>query len=162
MDKVEKIDKQIMDRVLDGSMTIKEMNAIQDKISQRCYYIGTTIIKMQGGSVVWWDFDNEGGHDGPQGYFDPEKYPRFVTYTGEFKSGLQDGLYYSLDGFPTKWIWEDFEDALKKEIEEMKQSRKEKAEKDKTNRIQRENKKKELIKSALAKLTPEERKELGY
>jgi len=156
--KVEKIDKALMDRLFDGSMTVKEANELIERIEDRCNYIVRTFIDIWGKwneEIDWWDFSNECGKDGPSGYFNEVKYKFKVGFTGEFE----------FDGdrtFPTKWIWEDFEEEQIKEAADWKIKIQKDKEEAKAKRIADEANRKALIKSALKKLTTEECKALGY
>jgi hypothetical protein len=165
IDKVPKMDKQVVDKFLDGSLTVKESDKIKEDIVDRCNYIVRSIWQLQGYGKVfgWWDFANEGGKDGPSGYFDRYSYREIISTTGEVERHHEwpyDMLYN--DGFPTKWLWEDFEDALVQEATKFKEDEKKKKETEKQKRVEREAKKKELIASALTKLTPEEARAMGY
>lgn len=158
--KVAPIDKSKMDKVFDGSMTLKDMDSVMVVITDRCDYVVRKIFEIQGGKVDWWDFSNEGGKDGPSGYFDHNRYKNEVRFIGLF-SGNWDKFYIT-DSFPTSWLWEDFESKLTQEIKDWKNKVAKEEEETKKKLVERENKKKELIASALAKLTPEEAKALGY
>lgn len=175
--KVEKLEHDLMKSVLNGSLTVKEFNKVSEKIHSRCNYIVRKFITTFGGIVDWWDFDNEGGEDGPQGYFEPESYFESVGYTGKFRYnkyphdlfGFLHKKGYDLEySFPTKWIWTDFEDELDeldKLINEYSQWKNKKIQKkliNKEKRIQQKQQKEKLIQSALSKLTKEEIKALGY
>ena len=155
----EKIEKEVMDKVFSGSLTVKEQNKILEKVHDRCDYIVRKAFEIQGISVVWYDFDNEGGKDGSSGYFDPERYEKEFYITGEFDGNIYDSLYGN--AFPTKWLWSDFEDELIKEIEVQRKSIISKKIERKAKNAERKQKKDKLIESALSKLTPEEIKALG-
>jgi hypothetical protein len=160
MKKIEALNPDLMKKVFDGSLTVKEMNALKISITDRCNYIVHKIFEIQNGKVDWWDFSNEGGKDGPGGYFDADKYKTDVDFVGEFKGNWDN--FYITGSFNTNWLWENFEDGLIKEINEWKEKVAREKEEAKSKKIERENRKKELIKSALAKLTPEECKALGH
>ena len=116
----EKIEKEEMDQVFSGTLTVKEQNKILEKVSDRCDYIVRKAFEIQGLIVHWWDFDNEGGKDGSSGYFDPEQYEEEFYITGDFDGDISDCLYS--DAFPTKWIWNDFEHQLIEKIEAYRKS----------------------------------------
>ena len=157
MKKVEKLDKELMAKLFDGSMTVKQANDLRGKIEDRCDYIVRTLIGIWGkwnDSRDWWDFSNHGG-DGPSGYFDEDSYKEEVDFTGEFN-------YDGGNIFPTKWIWEDFEDEETKKSIEWKEKEIRDKENAKARREELAKQKKELIASALSKLTKEECKALGH
>jgi len=156
---VEKIEKEVMDQVFSGTLTVKEQNKILEKVSDRCDYIVRKAFEIQGLIVHWWDFDNEGGKDGSSGYFDPEQYEEEFYITGDFGGHTSDCIY--LNVFPTKWLWNDFEDELIKEIESQRKSILSEKIKQKAKNVERKQKKDKLIESALSKLTSEEIKALG-
>jgi hypothetical protein len=64
-------------------------------------------------------------------------------------------------GFPRRWLYEDFEDELKKGIEDHILLKEKEREKKKKQRASRTKKKNKLVASAKAKLTTEEQKALG-
>lgn len=160
IEKEEKIDKDVMDQVFSGTLTVKEQNRILEKVHDRCDYIVRKAFEIQGISVNWYDFDNEGGEDGSCGYFDPERYEKEFYITGDFNGHMRDCLYS--DAFPTKWLWNDFEDQLIKEIEANRKSIISKKIERKAKNAERKQQKEKLIESALSKLTKEEIKALGY
>lgn len=158
--KVEKLEHDLMKSVLNGSLTVKEFNKVSAKIHDRCNYIVRKAFEIQGISVNWYDFDNEGGEDGDCGYFDPERYEKNFYITGDFNGDMRDCLYSAV--FPTKWLWNDFEDELTKEIEDHRKSIISKKIERKAKNAERKQQKEKLIESALSKLTKEEIKALGY
>ena len=158
MKKIEPLDPDLMKKVIDELLTVKEMNEINWNITDRCDYIIRKIFEIQGGKVEWWDFSN--GRDSSDGYFDADRYKTDIRFIGEFKGNWDN--FYMTDSFPTNWLWENFEDSLTKEVGDWKDKVAIKKEEAKNKKIERENKNKELIKSALAKLTPEECKALGH
>jgi len=160
IEKEEKIDKEVMDQVFSGSLTVEEQDNILEKVQWRCNYIVRKAFEIQGLIVHWWDFDNEGGEGGACGYFDPEQYEEEFYITGDF-DGFTSGCMY-LNVFPTKWIWTDFEDELTEEIEAHHKSIISKKIERKAKNAERKQKKQQLIESALAKLTKEEINALGY
>jgi hypothetical protein len=159
IEKEEKIEKEVMDKVFSGTLTVKEQKNILEKVSDRCNYIVRKALDIQGISVNWWDFNNEGGKYGSSGYFDTERYEEDFFITGEFNGNIYDCLYGN--AFPTKWLWNDFEDKLTKEMENHHKSIISKKIKQKAKNVERKQKKDKLIESALSKLTSEEIKALG-
>ena len=155
-----KLDEVKMKRILNGDATIKEFESYSGEITKRFIYIVEQICSMQGAQTDWFDYSNEGGDLGPAGYFDPNRYKEETRYIGVFKNDSKRELY--CDCFPTSWFWEDFEDTLAKEISDYKKEQEEKKNREKNNKISREERNKALIASALAKLTPEEAKAMGY
>jgi len=164
IEKVEKLDKDLMDKLFDGSITIKQANELNGKIIDRCNYIVRTIVNIWGkwDDRSWWDFDNEGGNDGSKGYFDPVRYRNEVEFTGEWYGSCELNYYGNGKVFPTKWIWEDFEEELTKEVAEYKAKEQKLKEEAKAKRLAASINQKAFILSALAKLTNEECRALGY
>ena len=149
-EKIEKLDKNMVISVLEGSLTVAESDKFLVKIIERCHYIVTTIWDLQGKlkNLEWWDFDNEGG-EGKMGYFDRLRYTYSISYTYEARNS-SEVLYR--DAFPTFWLHEDFEDRIKGEMEANAVRNKEKI----INAMEIHRKKKALIESALSKLTNDE------
>jgi len=161
IDYVEKLDKALMDKVFNGSLTVKEFSAIEEKIDNRFFYVLKKIMEIQGVNVKWVDYANEGGKDGSQGYFDPVWYREAIDFTGEFE-GLYSKDKCYLESFPTRFLWEDFEEQVTKEYKDHKNQIEQKKIDDKKKRIERKEQKERLIKSAFSKLTPEECRALGH
>jgi hypothetical protein len=163
MKKVEKLRQEVMKKYIDGEFTVKELslNGLEDAIVNRSDYIVRTIWELQGqkDNLEWWDFGNEGGKDGPKGYFDEKEYREYVEYAYGTKK-WKNILYR--DSFPTKWIWEDFEDSLAKEVKQFVEKETKEREDAKNKRVAKEIQSKALIASALAKLTKEEAKAMGF
>jgi hypothetical protein len=106
----------------------------------------------------WWDFDNTGGQDGSSGYFDPDLYNESVYLYYETPTCCQSfGILPYHDHFPTRWIWEDFEEECEREYKKAMQ----KWINLKTDHYIHKEKRDKLKAQALKKLSPEERNALG-
>ena len=155
-----KITKAQFESLLSDTITKEEYDRIISLIINRCDEIITKMIFPRKVGFGGWSFDNR-GHESPgcesddNGFFDPQKYKEFVSIDPE-PLGWRccvipepyRGRYRYIAKFPTRWLWEEnWEEEFNKEVSLYK------AQKEKT--------KKDLRASALAKLTPEERRVLG-
>lgn len=153
--KIEALEEEMVSRVLDGNFTVAENDKWLALIANRCHYIVTTIWDLQGKlkNLDWWDFDNEGGEDGPSGYFNRNEYKKEVGYVCGYHN-VSKILYEQF--FPTRWLWQDFEEELTKEIKNEKDETLKKIEMEKIQKSKRNSEKQSLINLALSKLTKEE------
>lgn len=93
----------------------KQYDIIISKINDRFYYIMKTICI----ELNWWDFDN--GWEEGSGFFEPCDYYKnsntYITFRGNYRLPQP---YSSCPNIPIRWLWEDFEESFKKEVEEYK------------------------------------------
>lgn len=143
----------------------------EQKILDRIDYIIKTIYQTFGRRLSYWYFYGAGeGEVGnipahalkPGGYISPVCNPHKDTMVHLKNERVVDLLG---DGFPSRWLYEDFEDELKlgknnyiKHIEDEKARKKERAEQNKVKKEEGAKKRGEEIKALMAKLSPEERK----
>jgi hypothetical protein len=120
-----KITKKEFDSLYDSNITHKQYNKILEKIDKRFQEIVLTMIpgvRKKG----WYDYGNcsyEG--ENSNGSFDPDEYKDEISVGGEF--ALLPEPYRCDNSFPTRWLWEDFEEefndtVLKYKLEEEKES----------------------------------------
>ena len=68
--------------------------------------------------IHWFDYGNcNYESENSNGYFDIDEYKEDISVGGECSLPDPYGCDY---GFPTRWLWEDFEEEAKKEIENFK------------------------------------------
>lgn len=168
--KVEKLSEPLMKSIFDGSITLKEYNKNKGAIHARCDYIVRKIMEIQEVTDwTWWDFNNGSEIEncrgeiekGSDGYFNPDQYAQNVEFNCRFRF-FGDNLNFSLlpyhNTFPTRWIWMDFEEECQQEYQKIVRQ----WEKSKSGIKAKKEEKEKIKKEALQKLTPEERKVLGY
>lgn len=144
-----KIPKADFDKLTSDSITKKEYDKLVESIHSR---VNEIVMVMCNGKYKWYDFANEDG-EGKPGWFDPIWYKKEVELTGSFTFPAP---YDNPPYFPTRWIYEDFEDEFKKTVEENGELiRKQKAE-EKAKREARKIKKLEMMKIIKSKLSKEE------
>lgn len=85
------------------------------KADERFEYIIDYLARKLKWDVEWWDYDNEDKNKNKKGYFDSKRYESQVRYVGNIKRPPSSFYKYN-HSFPTKWMCEDFEDSLEKEI----------------------------------------------
>lgn len=104
------LDPKRFKKLLNETMSVKEAREFSPAVDMRLGYIVHMIHLLQGSSVRWLDFDNN-GHE-TRGYFDSTRYESETDYDGEFTHNID--LYDRY--FPTQWFYQDFEDELLNEI----------------------------------------------
>ena len=141
----------------------------EDLIERRFSYVFEVSQVMIGNLYQWYDYDT--GHGEESGKFDIKAYKKNIYFDGalqlnskKFKilDALEDILGVDLRGaIPTKWLCEDFEDDLRKNIlhaiEEKKLRDIKKEEEREKKLLHTEN----MLASIRSKLSPEEISFLG-
>lgn len=149
-----KITKQEFEKLYSKDISKRNYDAIIEKINQRFSKI-VGVIKC---NDKWFDYDNcSYDSDESGGYFDPERYKENIGVGGYVKI---ESPYE--EGFPTRWLWEDFEDEFNTEVEKFKKRQTKKQLDDKAKREQRKQKLLSLQESIKSKLTPEELKAINF
>lgn len=139
---------------------------VEGFVMDRVEYIIEKIAATFDSEVKWWSFPCSSEYHSMGNFYDAYNDDCF-QFEGEFKRSdwciiLDDGEEYDLNNeFPTRWLYEEFEEELingKKELEQKLAKQKE----DKVKKTLLKNSaKKKLLESAKSKLTEEERKALG-
>lgn len=118
-----KITKEQFLSLYSDTITKKEYDSVINKINNRvdeivefCFY--------KKPNKFWYDYNNEDGEHRP-GFFCPKKYNENIGVY--INNGMPKFPYYFADGdiFPVNWLWEDFEDSLIKNENELKSKEKE-------------------------------------
>lgn len=148
-----KITKEEFDNLYSDTISKKDYDYIDAKIDMRFAEIISGIRTNNG----WFDYSNEGGKYGPGGTFDKEDYKENIRFTGEAKVPFP----YS-DDIPTRWLWEDFEEEFRREVEKDKEREQDKKEKTKIQRQARKQKLLELQESIKNKLTKDELRAVSF
>lgn len=104
-----KITKAEFDSLYDDNISKKKYDAIIAKIDTRFY----EIVSFMAPRV------NEGEDSG--GYFEPEDYKEEIAVGGSWAELPPPYDYESDNSFPTRWLWEDFEEEFKREVAKAKQ-----------------------------------------
>jgi hypothetical protein len=134
-------------------ITKKTFDAILEKIDLRFSYVFEKSMELMGRHFDWYDFENVGESEDDRGVFDPDDYAEEIAFTGKFATP-KDTLYP--DYFPTRWLWENFEDALVAEIathaQKVANAKEKKAQADKAAKEKRD----AMVKQIKGNLTKEE------
>lgn len=138
-----------------------------EKITDRANYVIRKSAELFGGKIEWWDWTNGAGET--DGHFNPDWLKDdYISVDGDTKGGncewvaiLKNGEWELRLVFPTRWLWEDFEQELTDGIKKYKEQKLHKIEMEKKKKIARDSEKKKLLEAAKSKLTKEERKALG-
>ena len=153
-----KISKADFDRLTSDSITKKEYDKLVESIHSRVHEIVEFMCK--GHKLNWYDFSNEGGKEGSPGWFDPNWYKEEIELTGDFEMPDPYGEYPP--GFPTRWIYEDFEDEFKKTVDGYVDLVKKQKAEEKAKREAKKVKKEEMISIIKSKLSKEELKYIKF
>lgn len=154
-----KITKEQFDSLFDENIKKKDYDHIISLIDQRFGEICEKFLVKKNKHGSWYDYDNASYEDeDSRGSFDPVDYKNDVGIMGEW---IEPPPGYDLS-FPSRWLWEDFEEELKQEIENYKKLellKKETAKKKKEEKKEERNRLHAQIKQ---KLTPEELKTIKF
>lgn len=142
-----KLKKTEYDSLFSPDITIKEYNAIKEKICARLDYIVKKICRMN--HNFWYDYDN--GYGEKDGYFDEEQYKKYIRLEGDIS--LPEPFNDLV--IPTAWLWEDFEEKFEKEVEQYKKEI-ELAKEKKKNRREQLKIRKQQLKEKIKKLVDDE------
>lgn len=137
------------------------------QLTDRVDYIVRKNAEIWGVELLWWDWGNRRNHseDGEgEGYFEFDMIEGVeLRLSGEINSAVYK-IRENIFNFPTRWLYEDFEEealsnfqTYKQKILEKVQREQKQAKKLKEEKIQKEI----LIQSIKQKLTPEEQKALN-
>lgn len=137
-------------KLYDDSISKKEYKDTLNKISNRINYMLREIMSTQ---LEWWDFYGSGD-------FNPEIYKLDDTITVEGEFVIPEPYEYS--DFPIRWLWEDFEDEFKSDVETHKRQKELEKQKAKEKREKLKIKKAEMKETISAKLTEEELKFIKF
>lgn len=161
-----KITKAQFDLLCTDNITKKDYDAIISKIDIRFFEICRHIIPIG----FWYDYgncddpDDYGNCDESAGYFDLADYNEYIEIGGDCEVPMP---YSTLNEFgnaaiPTRWLWEDFEDEFKKEVENYKSEQEKLKIKQKQDKQALKEKKKILQAQIRSKLTKEELKVISF
>jgi hypothetical protein len=149
-----KITKEEFEALFSDSITKKQYDGIIRKINDRFDEICKKFFRHKG-TDYWFDYDTVSYDDrDAEGYFDPESYKEYIGVIGE---NINPPPGYDRV-FPTRWLWEDFEEEMKQVIEDSEKQLKTKKEEKKRQAELRKQRIKVLKASIKTKLTPEELK----
>jgi hypothetical protein len=151
-----KITKEQFDKLYTPDITKKEYDEIIALIDKRFEEICAKFMRGRNRNS-WCSYDNV-NDEFQSGVFDPTRYKEYIRLEGQYFN-LPPGYD---NEFPTRWLWEDFEEELEREIKEFQAQEAIEKENAKAQKIER---KKEVIllkQSIKAKLTKEEWKIIKF
>ncbi len=151
-----KILKEQFDRLTSDDITKKDYDTLVKDIHSR---VNEIVMFMCNKNFDWYDFSNEGGTESSPGWFDPVWYKDFVEITGHIKFPPP---YDNPLGFPTRWIWEDFEEEFKRDVDGYVDVVKERRAAEKAKREARKAEKAKMIEVIKSKLSKEELKFIKF
>lgn len=155
---IEKIAKSDVIRILDGSVSLAEFNAIRPLIESRINYIVLKIAQITNVRLDWWDFSNSNEETEKSGFFDPLESQDFLQIITKSKTQKYKGEYFTIyDEFiPVEFVWTDFEGVVEHQFNDFKKQIDEK-ERATLSRLDNEKQRLEkIVASIKSKLTPEE------
>jgi hypothetical protein len=143
-------------------------------ISNRVNYIVREIASLFKGEVKRWDWGDGSGEI--EGHFTPNMVDdesiqldgertgsgdEWVAFLKDENGQFTDEWEFHWFEFPTRFLYEDFEEELKEGIQKYKEHEAKKKEMEKQKKLEKVKNKKKLLESVKSKLTKEERKALG-
>jgi len=163
---IAKLDEVDIAAAIDANVAYN--NAVS-KITSRMDHIVQRCIEIAGGKLDWWDWLGDGDWDDQaSGDFIHSYQKDCLSIRAEWdtkkeiifidKDGNECGIE---EGFPTRWLYEDFEEEFSKGLKNYKEKEKQRAANTKENKKKNKEKKKALVDTIAAKFTKEERKLLG-
>lgn len=164
-----KITQEQFNRIYSKNITKKEYDDIITQINERFNEICNKILLKNPGR--WFDYSNCGyGSEYSNGYFDPEEYKMEISIGGEYAKLPEPFYSYPYEDkdsclencFPTRWLWEDFEEEFKTQVDKYKLEILKEKESTKNKRQELKNKKSEFKKIIRSKLTKEELKYICF
>jgi hypothetical protein len=162
------MEKLAPSNITDALNAHKTYAILAEVISKRMTYIIEFCLKTCNGKLDWWDWRNKEGEENVTGDFihsyDPNTLNVVINWKYENKMVFIDKNDEEQDlewgEFPTRWLYEDFEDEFVNGIKLRQEKVREQAKKDTAKQQKKKQEKDALIAAAKAKLTPEELKAL--
>jgi hypothetical protein len=155
-----KITKKEFESLYNPKTTIRKYNEILSKIDERFGEIVLTIIPDVT-KKGWFDYGNCGYEgDASEGKFDLDEYKKEITVGGEY--AFLPEPYGCNNSFPTRWLWEDFEDEFKKSVDDYNEELVTVKLDKKLKRIELEKRKEKFHRIIESKLTKEELKYISF
>lgn len=150
-----KITKEQFERIYYDLITVAELNDTVAAIDKRFSQIMDHIIYNKKHHCQWYDYDNcDYDSEDSHGSFDKERYKDDILFGGE---NLKVPEPYQ-ESFPTRWLWEDFEEEFAREVEKALQENLRVKKQTQEKYAKRKADKQALIETIKSKLTPEELK----
>lgn len=115
------------------------------------------IIKSISTKFRWWDYDN--CTNSGEGFFEPKHYKTddYIVFDGDYLIPVPFD-----EGFPIRWLWEDFKEEFDKKVEAEKIRIQSEKERNKFNRSALKLKKQEMKKIIVSKLSKDELKYIKF
>lgn len=115
--KVAPLNKAILDELDSDGIRKKRYEAILSAIDERFDYIINRAMEILERKNEWYAYSNAPEGEDEGGEFDLNEYRTHIEFIGDIR-GNTYGLY--VDSIPTKWLFEDFEEALAAEFKNAK------------------------------------------
>ncbi len=151
-----KLTKETYNSLWDDNITKAKYNAIINIIDSRFDYIMKTICTK----LDWYDYDN--GWEETDGHFTVNSYHKNPESQIHFDGQYTIPTPYEYCEIPIKWLWEDFEEEFRKDVENYKTQKANKRLQDKVAREDRKQKKLNMKEQIRAKLSKEELKYIKF
>lgn len=117
---VKPIPKETVDKIFDESISLKEYLDLSPLIQSRIDYIAAYIGSVIGYEVNYITLSN--GYREFFGFFNPREYQRLINIHVFKERGGEDDVYLYEDGFPSRFLHEEFEAEVETEYKKyMKQ-----------------------------------------
>ena len=113
--------KKLVESLSDPDIKKKDYDAAVAKIDTKVDEVWKYICKVSNRKLDWWAFQNDvsyGRGDGSSGgNFDPATDSEFIEIEGD-NSHASNEFYEYNDGFPTRFLWEDYQTEVKNHLVE--------------------------------------------
>lgn len=152
------LNKNEIQKIINGDSTIYEFNKLKPLINERTNYIVRKIVEISNLKLDWWDFDNLNQHSDENGFFDPIKYKNHIEIVANLSgySYKKETFDVYLESFPVEFLWEDFELSVTQQFNNFKKKIDEKELLIAQQIIKEKEKLQQIIDSVKSKITPEE------
>lgn len=110
---VKSIPKETIDKIFNESITLKEYLDLLPLIESRINYIAAYIGSVIGYEVNYITLSN--GYREFFGFFNPREYNNLIDIKVVKERGGEDDVYLYEDGFPTRFLHEEFEKEVQDE-----------------------------------------------
>jgi hypothetical protein len=148
-------------------------NKYDSTIANRVNYVVQKIASIFGGKIEWWDWSNGGGE--VDGHFTPDMVDgetiqldgerpdggEWVALLKDEKGKFTEEWEFHWFEFPTRFLYEDFEEELKEGIQKYREQEIKKKEMNKQKKLEKVKNKEKLLESVKSNLTKEEKRAVG-
>jgi hypothetical protein len=104
-------------KLFDDNLSEQEQNKLLKKADERFQYIMKVSGEIIGRKWEWFDFITQ-NENSSRGYFCKDTFKNEIEFIGQSSVIKNYGFDQYDNCVPTNWLWTNFEEALKKEVEQ--------------------------------------------